>query len=89
MEDAARALLSTLDEPQRKSRNYREAAPTEIVTTTTLKFDPLSPAGIAATDLKPPQRDLLDKLIETSPRRWPRISPPSGWRRFGRPGSRK
>ena len=65
MEDAARALLATLDEGQRKTAIIADAAPTEIVTTTTVKIDPLSPVGIAAADLKPPQRDLLSKLIES------------------------
>ena len=65
MEDAARALLATLDDAQKKTAVINDAAPTEIVTNTMLKFDPLSPAGIAAADLKPPQRDLLTKLLET------------------------
>ncbi len=65
MEDAARALLATLDDAQKKTAVINDAAPTEIVTNTMLKFDALSPAGIAAADLKPPQRDLLTKLLET------------------------
>jgi Protein of unknown function (DUF3500) len=64
MEDSARALLGTLDEPQRKVAVIADVAPTEIVTTTTVKIDPLSPVGIAGADLKPAQRDLLVKLIE-------------------------
>jgi Protein of unknown function (DUF3500) len=63
-EDAARALLVTLDDAQKKSALIADVAPTEIVTTTTLKIDPLSPVGIAAADLKPAQRDLLTKLLE-------------------------
>jgi hypothetical protein len=63
-EDAARALVTALDETQRKTAVIADAAPTEIVTGTTLKIDPLSPAGIAAADLKPAQRDLLVKLLE-------------------------
>jgi len=63
-EDAARALLATLDETQKKTAIISDAAPTEIVTNTMLTFDPLSPAGIAARDLKPAQRDLLTKLLE-------------------------
>ena len=64
MEDAARALLATLDEAQKKTALIAGEAPTEIVTNTQLKFDPLSPAGIAGADLKPAQRDLLTKLLE-------------------------
>jgi Protein of unknown function (DUF3500) len=65
MEDAARALLATLDETQKKTAIIADVAPTEIVTNTQLKFDPLTPAGVAAADLKPAQRDLLTKLLET------------------------
>jgi hypothetical protein len=64
MEDAARALLTSLDESQRKTAIINDAAPTEIVTTTAVKVDPLSPVGVAAADLKPAQRDLLTKVIE-------------------------
>jgi len=65
LEDTARALLATLDETQKKSALIAEAAPTEIVTNVTVKIDPLSPVGIAAADLKPAQRDLLLKVIES------------------------
>jgi len=65
MEDAARALLDTLDDEQKKTALIAEVAPTEILTKTDLKFDPLAPAGIAAAALKPPQRELLSKLIES------------------------
>jgi hypothetical protein len=65
MEDTARALLATFDEAQRKTATIADVAPTEIVTTTTVKIDPLSPVGIAAADLKPAQRDLLIKVIES------------------------
>jgi Protein of unknown function (DUF3500) len=64
MEDAARALLTSLDDAQRKTATIADVAPTEIVTTTTLKIDPLSPVGIAVADLKPAQRELLTKVIE-------------------------
>jgi len=64
MEDAARALLGSLDDAQRTTAIINNVAPNEIVTTTTVKIDPLSPVGIAAEALKPPQRDLLTKLIE-------------------------
>jgi hypothetical protein len=65
MEDTARALLETLDEEQQKSAIVNGVAPTEILTKTELKLDPLSPAGIAAAALKPAQRDLLTKVIES------------------------
>jgi hypothetical protein len=63
-EDAARALLMALDEAQRKTATFADVAPNEIVTTTTLKVDPLSPAGLAASAMQPGQRDLLMKLVE-------------------------
>jgi hypothetical protein len=65
MEDTARALLASFDDAQRKTATIADAAPTEIVTTTTVKIDPLSPVGIAAADLKPAQRELLTKVIES------------------------
>ena len=63
-EDTARALLSSFDDTQRKAATIADAAPAEIVTTTTVKVDPLSPVGVAAADLKPAQRELLVKVIE-------------------------
>ena len=39
-------------------------APTDIVTMTEIKVDPLNPAGLAASAMKPAQRDLLMKVIE-------------------------
>jgi hypothetical protein len=65
MEDTARALLDSLDEAQKKTALITEVAPTEILTKTELKVDALSPAGIAAADLKPAQRELLTKVIES------------------------
>jgi hypothetical protein len=64
LEDAARDLLASLDDAQRTSAVINNVAPNEIVTTTTVKIDPLSPVGIAAEALKPAQRDLLTKLLE-------------------------
>ena len=65
MEDTARALLETLDDEQKKSALILDVAPTEIVTRTELKVDALSPPGIAASALKPAQRDLLLKVLES------------------------
>src|SRR4030095_7862630 len=55
------------DDAQRTTAIINNVAPNEIVTTTTVKIDPLSPVGIAAEALKPPQRELLTTLIEASP----------------------
>jgi hypothetical protein len=64
LEDTARALLTSLDDGQRTTAIINATALTEIVTTTTVKIDPLSPVGIAGEALKPAQRDLLTKVIE-------------------------
>ena len=63
-EDAARALIAALDEPQRKAAIIADAAPNEIVTTNSPKADPLDTAGIEASALTEPQRALLMELIQ-------------------------
>ncbi len=63
-EDAARALLATLDDKQRTTAIINATAPSDIVTMTTLKIDPLSPEGFAASAMTPKQRELLMQLIE-------------------------
>ncbi len=65
LEDTARALLDTLDEEQKKAALITDVAPREIVTNTTLAIEPLTPAGIAVSALKPAQRDLLTKILES------------------------
>lgn len=64
LEDTARALLTSFDDTQRTTAIINNVALNEIVTTTTVKIDPLTPVGIAAEALKPAQRDLLTKVIE-------------------------
>jgi uncharacterized protein DUF3500 len=63
-EDAARALLDSLDATQRTSALITDVAPTDIVTTNQMKADPLSPVGVKASALSEKQRDLLMKLID-------------------------
>jgi hypothetical protein len=63
-EDAARALIESLDASQRAKAIFNTTAPNDIVTMATVKIDPLSPAGIAASELTVSQRALLRKLIE-------------------------
>src|SRR5688572_27890034 len=63
-EDSARALLAALDASQRAKAITAAAAPDDIQTMSALKVDPLSPAGIAARELTPSQRDLLLKVID-------------------------
>ena len=63
-EDAARALLGSLDASQRDVVILKIAAPGDIVTGTALKIDPLSPAGLTAARMTPNQRTLLMQLID-------------------------
>jgi hypothetical protein len=63
-QDAGRALLQALDESQRKTAIIEAVAPNDIITTTAAKVDPLSPPGLLAEAMTPPQRALLMKLIE-------------------------
>jgi hypothetical protein len=64
-EDAGRALITALDEAQRKVALIEATPPNDIVTTTAVKVDPLSPVGITGSAMTPAQRDLLSKLIES------------------------
>ena len=64
LEDAGRALLASLDESQRAVAIIEEVAPTNIVRGVELAPDPLSPVGIAGSDLTPGQRDMLMDVIE-------------------------
>jgi Protein of unknown function (DUF3500) len=62
-EDAARALLESLDAAQRDKAVFKKDAPGDILTMATVKIDPLAPDGIAAAALTAAQRELLRKLI--------------------------
>jgi hypothetical protein len=63
-EDAARALLKSLDAAQRQKAIIDAAAPGDMLTMANVNISPLSPTGIMADGLKPDQRDLLMKLID-------------------------
>ena len=63
-EDAARALLESLDQAQRSKAIIETTAPTDMLTMANVDIKPLSPAGIMADALKPNQRELLMKLID-------------------------
>jgi uncharacterized protein DUF3500 len=65
MEDAARALLASLDDTQKTTASINAVAPNDIITMTTVKIDPLSPVGLSASAMSASQRDLLLKLVET------------------------
>ena len=62
-EDAARDLLMTLNDSQRAKAIIQNVALNEIVTTNKLDISPLSPAGIPAAEMTPPQREMLMKVV--------------------------
>ena len=63
-EDAARAVVVSLNPAQRKQAVIDGVAPKDIVTTNAAKVDPLSPVGINAGALDSKQRDLLMRVID-------------------------
>ena len=63
-EDSARSLLLALDETQRGKAVMNPAAPNDIATMNQVKIDPLAPAGIAYSELRPNQRALLMKVVD-------------------------
>ena len=63
-EDAARALLDTLDETQRTAAIVPGDAPGDILTMILPKVDPLAPGGIKASALTKAQREKLTQLID-------------------------
>jgi hypothetical protein len=63
-EDAARALLETLDDSQKASAIIPGAAPGDILTMILPKADPLSPGGVKAAVLTKAQRERLMQLID-------------------------
>ena len=63
-EDLGLAFVNSLDEKQRKTAIFAPEALKEIVTTNKKRVEPLSPAGIAAAQLKPAQREKLIALLK-------------------------
>lgn len=63
-EDAARALLESLDASQVEKAIIDASAPGDIVTMNRLKVDPLSPEGLLASGLTTSQRALLVSLVD-------------------------
>jgi hypothetical protein len=63
-EDAARALLESLDASQRTSAIVAGVAPNEMVTSNALKADPLSPIGVKASAMTPAQKEKLMALLD-------------------------
>ena len=63
-EDAARALLQSLDPAQRAKAILDATAPGDMVTMATVDINPLSPSGLDAGAMSAAQRDLLMKLLD-------------------------
>jgi hypothetical protein len=63
-EDPARELVMMLDSSQRAKAVISAAAPSEILTRNNSTIKPLAPAGIAAAELQPRQREALMRIIE-------------------------
>jgi len=63
-EDAARALLDSLDASQRAKAIIDGTAPGDMVTMANVNINPLSPSGLEAGAMTAAQRDLLMKLLD-------------------------
>jgi hypothetical protein len=63
-EDAARALLESLDASQRTKAIINATAPGDMLTMANLDISPLSPSGLDAAAMTAAQRDLLMKLLD-------------------------
>ena len=64
LEDTARALVTALDDSQRKVAIFTNVALNDIVTENALDIKPLSPDGIKASAMTPAQRDQLMKILD-------------------------
>ncbi|MFM1749725.1 MAG: hypothetical protein RLZZ188_3391 [Verrucomicrobiota bacterium] len=69
-EDAGFAFVESLNPEQRAAAIIASDPLKEIVTTNKKRVDPLSPAGIPATRLNPPQRTRLEALVKLYLSRW-------------------
>jgi hypothetical protein len=63
-EDAARALLDSLDAAQKTAAIVNVAAPNEMLTSNNRKADPQSPLGVKASAMTPAQQEKLMALID-------------------------
>jgi hypothetical protein len=63
-EDAARALLESLDASQRTKAIFDAKAPGDMLTMANVNITPLSPTGLGAESMTPAQKDLLMKLVD-------------------------
>jgi len=63
-EDAARALLDSLDAAEKTTAVVAGVAPNDMLTSNKLKADPQSPLGLKASAMTPAQREKLVALID-------------------------
>jgi hypothetical protein len=63
-EDAARALLDSLDAADKSTAIVAGVAPNEMLTSNNLKADPQSPLGLKASAMTPAQREKLMALVQ-------------------------
>jgi hypothetical protein len=63
-EDPARALVTSLDAPQRTKAIVQNVAFNDILTGNKLEVSPLSPAGIAMSELTASQKPMLMQVVE-------------------------
>lgn len=69
-DDLGRDFMKSLSAAQQRVARFSDKAPAEIFTTNKKRIDPLSPTGIAFTDLTPPQRDAFVALVKLYIGRW-------------------
>ena len=62
-QNAGRALMMALDDAQKKTATFAEVAPNDILTRTEVVVNPLTPPGVAASEMTAKQRELLMQLI--------------------------
>jgi hypothetical protein len=64
LEDTARALVTSLDDGQKKTAIFTDVALNDIVTGNALDIKPLSPEGVKASAMTAAQRDQLMKVVD-------------------------
>jgi hypothetical protein len=64
LEDSGRALVTALDETQKKTAIFNAVALNDIVTGNALDIKPLSPEGVKVSAMTAAQRDLLMKILD-------------------------
>jgi hypothetical protein len=63
-DDLGRELARSFTEQQRKAAVIAEVAPKDIVTSNLRRVSPLAPAGLAAGQMTPRQRALLERIVK-------------------------